>query len=85
MEFDRRKISALYHAALKRPPGERAAFLNEACDGDEAFRQEVESLLGFESVSTRFLEVPAADVIAGALALGSTQMVGQQLARIIHE
>ena len=49
-------ISGLYHAALERPPGERAAFLDEACDGDEALRQEIESLLAYESASARFLD-----------------------------
>ena len=38
-------ISDLYHGALARAPEERGAFLTEACNGDEALRQEVESLL----------------------------------------
>jgi hypothetical protein len=45
----RDRISELYHRALERAPDARAAFLNEACDGDEALRKEVESLLGYES------------------------------------
>jgi serine/threonine protein kinase len=68
MEPDRRQqISDLYHAALDRHPGERCAFLKEACDGDEALRREVESLLQYESQSVGFLESPAA-AMAGALA-----------------
>ena len=48
MPSDRRDlISDLYHAALARAPEERAAFLVEACDGDEALREEVASLLEF--------------------------------------
>ena len=35
----------LFLAALERPPDERAAFLQEACAGDEELRREVESLL----------------------------------------
>ena len=79
---DRRdRISNLHHAALARAPAERGAFLKEACEGDEALRQEVESLLDYESTSVRFLETPAADVVA--IALGSApaepMMVGRQL------
>ena len=61
MSSDRsQRVSDLYHRALARAPEERAAFLIEACNGDEALRQEVGSLLEFESASARFLETPAA-------------------------
>jgi hypothetical protein len=51
MEPDRRRsqISDLYHAAMDRSPADRDAFLTEACGQDEALRQEIESLLQFES------------------------------------
>jgi len=39
------QIAELYHAALEYEPGERAAFLVRACDGDADLRGEVESLL----------------------------------------
>ena len=42
------QIQELYHAALKREPSQRAAFLKEACAGDEALRREVESLLAWK-------------------------------------
>ena len=46
MDPDRwRQIKELCHEARARAEGERAAFLAEACAGDEALRQEVESLL----------------------------------------
>jgi len=48
----------LYNRALERPPKERSAFLQEACDGDDALQQEVESLLRFESGAAHFLEQP---------------------------
>ncbi len=41
-------ISRLYHAALARPASERAAFLKEACSGDETLRSEVASMLEHE-------------------------------------
>src|SRR5262244_1723225 len=65
---DRRsRISGLYHEALARPADERRAFLMETCKEDEVLRQEVESLLAFESAAAPFLETPAAEMIAAAL------------------
>lgn len=51
----RDRVSALYHAALARAPEARNVFLQQACDGDESLRQEVESLLGYESRESRAL------------------------------
>ena len=62
---------------MSRSPADRDAFLKEACGQDEALRQEVESLLAYESASSEFLEGPAAAVVAGAP--GSTQMLNRQL------
>src|SRR5262245_57174947 len=49
-------VDGLFEAALERAPTERAAFLNEACAGDEALRREVESLLAHECDAGQFLE-----------------------------
>ena len=82
MQPDRRhhQISDIYHAALSLNPAEREAFVRNACDGDEALRREVESLLQYESRSSGFLESPAA-VMAGALegAPAGHVMPGRQL------
>ena len=43
-----RQIEDLCHAALACPAEERAAFLAEACAGDDALQREVESLLAQE-------------------------------------
>jgi eukaryotic-like serine/threonine-protein kinase len=40
-----RQIDELYHAARDRVSGARAAFLAQACDGDDELRREVASLL----------------------------------------
>ena len=42
------------------PQAERAAFLAEACAGDDVLRREVESLLAQERSAERFMSVPAA-------------------------
>jgi serine/threonine protein kinase len=65
MEPERwRRIEELYHAALERTEGERAAFLAEACGGDHALRNEVESLLAQEKSAKDFIEAPALEVAA---------------------
>ena len=38
-------VERIFHAALERPPDERASFLDEACGDDPTLRQEVDSLL----------------------------------------
>src|ERR1700680_2812410 len=40
-----RQIKELYHSARECEPGERSAFLAEACRGDEELRRKVELLL----------------------------------------
>ena len=40
-----REIERLCQAALERPENQRAAFLDQACAGDNALRDEVKSLL----------------------------------------
>jgi serine/threonine protein kinase len=75
------QISALYHAALGRPPAERSAFLNEACEGEPALQQELESLLRYQSASAQFLEGPAANILVNGPRApnATTDMVGRQL------
>lgn len=41
------QASEIVHAALERPPKERSAFINRACNGNEALLQEVEVLLRY--------------------------------------
>src|SRR6516225_5387063 len=59
MTSDRwQRIEELYHSAREREGSQRAAFLKEACAGDEALRREVESLLAEEKGLGEFLEAP---------------------------
>lgn len=57
-------IERLYHAALERDTDEHAAFLAEACAGDETLRGEVESLLRCDARAENFLESPALEGVA---------------------
>lgn len=40
-----RRVERVYHEALEREPERRAAYIAQACSGDETLRKEVESLL----------------------------------------
>ena len=64
------EIERLYHAALERPESQRGAFLEEACAGDSALREEVESLLAEGEHGASIIESPAVEVAAKALAAG---------------
>ena len=44
-------VERIYHEAVDRPVAERAAFLDSACAGDGALRQELESLLANDGPS----------------------------------
>ncbi len=69
MESDRwRRVEQLCHSALKIPTDQRSAFLKDECQNDEELRQEVESLLSYESAAAEFIESPAFDVAARQMA-----------------
>ena len=60
MDADRwRRVEELYHSARLRDPGERAAYLAEACGGDRELQQEVESLLRQDVSRSGPLDRPA--------------------------
>src|SRR5262245_4835329 len=63
-----RQIQKLNFDARKRDPGQRAAFLDQACAGDEALRKEVESLLASDAQAGDFLATTALRVAAEELA-----------------
>jgi len=62
------KVERLCDAALEREASQRAAFLAQACQGDDELRREVESLLAQEKPAEGFLESPAVKVAAAAMA-----------------
>ena len=79
MEPERwQQIDKLLEAALEQEESQRKAFLKEACGGDEALRQEVESLL--EHQSEHFMEEPAVGMAAEGLVKDQVQaLVGKQM------
>src|ERR1043165_9837687 len=69
------QIGQLFHQALERQPQETAAFIEQACGGDEAVRSEVESLLAYDDRATHFIEAPPAGMAAAVLAMHQEQSI----------
>src|SRR5213075_187839 len=57
-----KQVNDLFQSAIERAPGERAAFLDEACHSDEGLRREVGSLLTSYERAENFIELPAFEV-----------------------
>src|SRR5260370_14678986 len=57
-----KQVNDLFQSATERAPDERAAFLDEACQGDERLRREVGSLLTSYDRAENFIELPAFQV-----------------------
>jgi Tol biopolymer transport system component len=58
------KVKEIFHAALARPDADRSAFVSAACEGDEALRKEVESLISSDGRGEEFLNSPAYEAVA---------------------
>src|SRR3954463_10842890 len=63
MKPDRwKQVNDLFQSAVERAPGQRAAFLDESCYGDDGIRREVESLLTSHERAENFIELPAFEI-----------------------
>ncbi len=62
------QIDRIFQAVMEREPGERAAFLEEACSGDQRLRVEVEALLSSDEQGCDLLEGDAFEAAADLLA-----------------
>src|SRR2546423_6788944 len=74
------QLDQLFHAALEREPEQRSAFLDEACASDEVLRKEVETLLAAHENAESFIENPAFEVEAEALAREQVSRAANSLA-----
>jgi serine/threonine protein kinase len=66
------RVDQLVQEALELAKEQRSEFLDQRCAGDKHLRAEVESLLAFEKDAHSFMEAPALQVAAKALANGSS-------------
>jgi serine/threonine protein kinase len=76
------QIDQIFQAALEHEPAKRAAFLDEACSGDETLRQEVESLITSDRGGLSFIDEPAFEMAAHLLASDEPELaVGEHVDR----
>lgn len=82
------RLKDLFHSALTIEAGQRASFLVEACADDPSLQVEVQSLLSSDETAADFIETPAFEMAAEALAGdGADAMEGRRIGpyRIIRE
>ncbi len=82
----------IFHRAMELPPGSRGAFLDSACEGDAALRQEIDELLAADSDPDRLLDRGAAVFLGDAppapgatVEMTSDQPVASGIPRRRHE
>ena len=77
------RVESVYHAALERDPDSRAAFLDEACGDDVELRSEVDSLMKFDGPAAKFIETPAIELEAKAIAADENSRAAKPLLKEI--
>lgn len=70
---DLRQLETLFHRALEFEPERRAAFLDQACAGDESLRDRIEALLVAHAQAGSFMQTPALELEAKVLAGEQTE------------
>ena len=73
------QVKELFRSALEQKTEDRPAFLERACDGDDALRREVESLLASFDDSDSIIETPVAEAAVELLGARAERLVGQRL------
>ena len=89
MPSERRKdVEEIFDAAIERAPGDRHAFLLEACAGDEELIQEVVTLIDYYEHSGQVSPSPVAEESAdNALIVEPSPLIGRRIGayRIVRE
>ena len=74
------QIDQILDGALQKEGSQRKAYLDEACSGDASLRHEVESLLEASERAESFIEAPALEETAQAMAENQVQsIVGREI------
>ncbi len=77
-----RQIETLFEAAVARAPQERAAFLEDSCNGDDSLRREVDQLLASDQADDDGFEDLAENVAAGWVRESAgPDLIGQSIGR----
>jgi eukaryotic-like serine/threonine-protein kinase len=70
------RVKEILHGALEKQPGERSAYLGEACQTDPSLRRDVESLLSSETaVAEDFLKSVPPDRFGEGVLLGPYEII----------
>jgi serine/threonine-protein kinase len=81
-----KQVNDLFQSAVERAPGERAAFLDEACQDDADLRCEVESLLTSHVRAENFIESPAFETAPELLISdGAGALIGELIGHYLIE
>ena len=73
------QLKQIFQSALERDPAERSAFLNQACGGDVALRDEVESLITSHNEAGDSIEIMAAEAATKVLSAEQGSIEGKQI------
>jgi eukaryotic-like serine/threonine-protein kinase len=80
LDSDRwRDVERIFHAAVACEGHQRAELVRRACAGDEALRQEVDSLLEYDGQEHPFLSAPAIELLDSCLSLPPCIAAGQRI------
>ena len=75
------QVDRLLDAALELPLEKRAAYLDEACAGDDDLRRELDVLLASDEDARSFLELPALAIAVKDLVDNKESILGQLIGR----
>ena len=79
MELERwHRVDDILQAALALNPADRSVFVDSACEGDEALRDEVVSLLSLEEEGLDIIDTPALEAAAFVLASDQPDLIEGQ-------
>src|SRR5690242_4291808 len=81
MNGPNKAAGAIFDAAIELPLEKRAAYVQQACAGDEALRQRVEALLRAHELAGTFMGTLAVNLDQGARAVGSVHQTGDKIGR----
>ncbi len=79
------EVTDLFHKALALPESDRGRFLDDACAGRPALREEVRSLLESHEKSETFIERPAVDAEAIVRTATTDPLLGRTMAHYVIE